>query len=138
MEGDFSFLKTYDEIKVQKGDFNDLKPKFQGKHEGLYENRWYHYLLFFLIILVMWGVLVGLWIGFLTFSVRYPSTYSWINFGVFILYLVIILFSTLFGSFKRRKMEKELINKKINEQNELKRKKILQDEAIKQKLKEIS
>ncbi len=69
------------------------------------------------MILVIYFVCAGLFIGLLIWGLKDSTVVFWVSFIAFAIYLLIIVVMVYFGSAERQKKEREFISRKIKEQN---------------------
>ena len=121
-------LTINDKLDQYRGEFGVYKPKFKGRYENEYPNRWYDHIIQILMILPLYVVLgLTLW-GFVVWGLADPLSYGWTNVGVFAFFLIVIFLLVFIYGANRSKLEREFIAKKYAENTEKKRAKQAESE----------
>ncbi len=116
-------LTINDKLEQYRGEFGVYKPKFKGRFENEYPNRWYDHIIQFLMILPLWIVLGLTFWGFVVWGLAHPLSYGWTNVGVFCFFLFLVFLLVFIFGANRSKLEREFIAKKYAENTEKKKKK---------------
>ena len=116
-----------DKVKLYEGEFNKPHPNFKGLPPNYYPNTWCDVLVQILALTPVYIVCGLLMWGFLVWGLKYPDSYAWVSFGIFMLYLGIIVIAVYIGSAERARKAREFINLKIIEQQEAKERKKAED-----------
>eukprot|EP01017_Pseudomicrothorax_dubius_P016080 TRINITY_DN182_c0_g1_i1.p1 TRINITY_DN182_c0_g1~~TRINITY_DN182_c0_g1_i1.p1 ORF type:complete len:128 (+),score=37.95 TRINITY_DN182_c0_g1_i1:137-520(+) len=96
--------------------FGSFRPAFVGKPPNYYPNTLGTYLKAAAGIIFVLLVAFGIFCALLVPSLQNSRDTAWVFSGVFALYILIILIVVFIGGRERVKKEKELIEKKIREQ----------------------
>ena len=103
-------------VEQYAADFGAYNPTFKGLPPNTYPNKWFHYIINILLCLPVIGFTVGAGIGFASWGVKHPESNGWFNLGWFLAFIFVVLVLCYFFSAERRKMEREFLTLKINEQ----------------------
>lgn len=96
-----------------RGEFNKPVPKFRGLPRDYYPTTCASCCQSCGMILVIYVVCAALFMGLLIWGLHDSKIVGWVSFGVFMLYLVLIVTMVYFGSAERKKKERTFINAKI-------------------------
>ena len=117
------FDSINDKLEPYKGEFGIYKPKFKGRYENEYPDKWYDVVIQVLMIFPLWIVLgLSFW-GFVVWGLADPISYGWTNVGVFLGFLLMVFILVFIFGAHRSKMEREFIAKKYAENTEKKKRK---------------
>ena len=111
-----------DRLDAYRGEFRMYKPKFKGRYENEYPNRWYSYIIQTLMLFPIYIICGLLMWGFIEWGLRSPKSWGWTNFGLFCFYVLFIFTMVYVFGADRRKREREFISSKFQD-NMLKKEK---------------
>ena len=112
-----------DRLEPYKGEFGIYKPKFKGRYENEYPNRWHDYIIQTLMLFPLYAVIGLTFWGFVVWGLADPLSFGWTNFAVFCGFVAMILILVWIFGAQRRKIEREFIAKKYHENTEKKKRK---------------
>jgi hypothetical protein len=103
--------------ELESGEYNRRydahRPKFKGIPEGYYPNSWGNVLIIWLSIILIYGICTGIFALFLWLLLSNPVTVTWVFFGCFIGYVLLIIGLILIGTMNRKRLEREYIEKAL-------------------------
>ena len=124
----FSFQGTGDEYYAPK--FDSYKPNFRGIPPNYYPNTWGNVLLIWFLIFSVWALCAGIFAGLVEWGLYDSTSALWTFFGVFCLFVLLLIIGTYMGSQLRAKKEKQLIEQKLKEQEEENQKVYMENLAL--------
>lgn len=123
-----SLNATYDSIDIgnkdvlekYKGEFNKPQPRFKGIPEDYDPTTFWSVCLGILMCCPLY-IFCGLFTwGLIEWGLVSPISLGWANFGTFMVYFPILLILIYFGAAEKKKIERNFINMKIQDQEKQK------------------
>lgn len=105
-------------VQAFRADFNAYNPTFKGVPEGYVPKPWYEWLLDVLLLLPLYAFCGLAMYGCVSWGVASPASYGWSMVGLACAFIAVLLALCYVFAPRRRKIEREFIDKKIREQKE--------------------
>lgn len=104
-----------------KSDFGGYRPHFEGRPPGQLPNTWKTYVAVILLLFPCWILSTGLFAACLAWATREPDSFCWANLALLIATVCFIIILSYIGSIDRRKREKDYIDLKEKQLEEIKK-----------------